>query len=207
MSREKVRVKICGLTRAQDAKLAASLGAWALGFIFYEKSPRAVTADTVKLIMKPLKLSSAKFVGVFVNPSLEEIKKVMAIAPLHFIQLHGEENDEFCKEVKAAFPKTGLIKAVRIGDALDRYCDYLLVDSVSQGQYGGTGVTVDWKAAAEMKNKPLILAGGLNAENIKMAIDEVNPFAVDVSSGVEELPGVKSEFKLRAFFKAIQSEN
>ncbi len=202
----KVNVKICGLTRVEDAKLAASLGAWALGFIFYSKSARVVQPTQVRFIADALPpLSRPMLVGVFVNPSLEELKTVMNQVSLDFIQLHGHESEEFCRSVKAAFPEVGIIKAFRLGDGADGAGgDYRLIDSMSEDNFGGTGKTVDWTLVQQIGKTPLILAGGLTNLNVAQAIGMVYPFAVDVSSGVELSPGIKSEQKLKSFFQAVK---
>ena len=140
------------------------------------------------------------------NPTLNELKDVVATSKINTIQLHGNESAEFCEEVKKTFPLLEMIKAIRI-DELQKstaLTDYQLIDSISDQAWGGTGKTVDWEKAAKIAGKPVILAGGINPENILKAMKEVKPFALDVSSGVETSPGVKSAQKLRELFKATQ---
>ena len=201
-----VRIKICGLTRIEDASLATELGAWALGFIFYPPSPRYIEPKKVAQILEQLKNSTIKSVGVFVNPTLNELKDVVATSKINTIQLHGNESAEFCEEVKKTFPLLEMIKAIRIDEPQKStsLTDYQLIDSISDQAWGGTGKTVDWEKAAKIAGKPVILAGGINPENILKAMKEVKPFALDVSSGVETSPGVKSAQKLRELFKATQ---
>jgi phosphoribosylanthranilate isomerase len=206
---EAVKIKICGLTRLEDARLALELGAWALGFIFYRKSPRFISPENAGKILSTLssQLKAVRKVGVFVNPSLAEIRTAVEQAPLSVIQLHGDESEAFIQEVKAAFPKLEIFQAFRLDSftKVSDNIDFQLVDSMSQNAYGGTGTVVDWSRAAKITGAPLILAGGLNAENVAQAMMQVSPFAVDVSSGVELSPGVKSEEKLRAFFSAVKN--
>ena len=198
------RVKICGLTRVEDALLAQSLGAWALGFIFYAKSPRAVTPLQAAKIVTVLDGPALK-VGVFVNPTLEELVETMKICGLTAIQLHGHENEAFCGEVKKQFQNVTLIKARRLDEPSAKiFSDFELIDHATADAWGGTGSRVDSNQAASVRHDRMILAGGLNPENIEEAIQKVKPFAVDVSSGVEESHGVKSEMKMRAFFDAVK---
>jgi phosphoribosylanthranilate isomerase len=204
------QIKICGLTRREDAELARSLGAWALGFIFYSKSPRFILPARVKEILKSfegksLSSQAIKTVGVFVNPTLDELSEVVTLSGINTIQLHGNESVELIESVRKKFPAHLIIKAFRLEQYVaDFPSDYQLLDSASNDAWGGTGLTVDWKKAANLRHPSLILAGGLNAENIAQAIAAVKPFAVDVSSGVESAPGIKSEQKLKSFFEAAK---
>src|SRR5688572_19296993 len=197
-------VKICGLTRVQDAELAAALGARALGFVFWPDSPRAVTAETAKAIAARIPKDVAK-VGVFVNEDIERVRDIVDEVGLDFAQLHGDETPEYCQRLARK-----VIKAVGIredGDSTFASFDsdvLLLVDAHDPAARGGTGRTVDWDAArAVAAERPLILAGGLNAANVRLAIRSVRPYGVDVSSGVESAPGVKDPNRMRAFFEAL----
>jgi tryptophan synthase beta subunit len=218
--RRGTQIKICGITRVEDALLAAELGAWALGFVHYETSPRAVGAETVREILAALreKLETAsrppRTVGVFVNASIQEIEKFVSIAGIDAVQLHGDESPEFCAELRRALPAIGIIKAFRprAGQALKSLssyvppCESILIDAYAPDRYGGSGLTANWPLALEATRRgKTILAGGLKAENIGAAIRAVRPFAVDVSSGVEASPGVKSPEKLRELFRAVQA--
>jgi phosphoribosylanthranilate isomerase len=201
------RVKVCGITRPEDAELAVELGAWALGFILWEPSPRAADPAVAAGIAAALRRRAA-IVGVFVNATLDEIAAAADQLHLSHIQLHGDEGPSFCGEVAR---RTGakVIKAARVathGDLedLERFrTDFHLLDTAAAGMRGGTGRTWDWSLIAARRSKiPLILSGGLNAENVAAGMAAVHPYAVDVSSGVEAAPGVKDHDKLRAFFAA-----
>jgi len=198
------RVKVCGITRYEDAELAVELGAWALGFILWEPSPRAADPAVAAGIAAALRRRAA-IVGVFVNATLDEIAAAADQLHLSHIQLHGDEGPSFCGE---AARRTGakVIKAARVathGDLedLERFrTDFHLLDTAAEGVQGGSGQTWDWSLAAQRRSKiPAILAGGLTAENVAGAIAEVRPFAVDVASGVEAEPGIKDPAKLEAF--------
>jgi len=201
------RVKICGITRLEDAELAASLGAWALGFILWPQSKRAVEEAVAAGIARRVR-RQVELVGVFVNPTLDEVAHAVDGIGLTHVQLHGDEGPVFANEVAR---RTGakIIKAARVAGAsdlqsLERFrTDFHLLDTAADGMRGGTGRTWDWSLIAARRSKvPLILSGGLNAENVAAGMAAVHPFAVDVSSGIEAAPGVKDHDKLRAFFAA-----
>ena len=201
-----VRVKICGLTRIQDALDAVGFGADALGFNFFRRSPRFVTSRAASRIIAELPPFVSK-VGVFVNASRAEILRTIDASGIDTIQLHGDESPDFCE----GFDVT-VIKAFRIGSIGDlrqlpkfRTAGWLL-DSAVPGQHGGTGAKGDWSLArkAVALGRPVLLAGGLNSHNVAQAIRQVRPFAVDVSSGVESSPGVKDTRKVRAFIRAAK---
>ena len=200
-----LRIKICGLTRVEDARLAQGLGAWALGFIFFKGSKRSVEAKQVASILA--EIPGAKGVGVFVNPTLDHLKEVLAVAPLSLIQLHGNETESFCLEVKTLFPKIPLIKARRLQDEVSFETDYTLLDHAERGEWGGTGKQVDWEKAGIYPKEKLILAGGIHAGNIVLANHKVRPFAFDLSSGVESSPGIKSPEKLKELFEIAKQES
>src|SRR3954468_23041192 len=191
-----MHVKVCGITRLEDAELAASLGAWAIGFILWEPSKRYVppagAAGTAGVRGRKIEL-----IGVFVNQPLDEIAGLVDVLGVTHVQLHGDEGPSFCTAVAQ---RTGakVIKAGRIGHAadlrdMDRFhTDYHLLDTAKKGAYGGTGTTWDWTLLANRRNKaPAILSGGLTADNVADGIAAVKPYAVDVASGVEASPGVK----------------
>jgi len=205
-----LRVKICGITRLEDAQLAAELGAWALGFILWEPSKRYVDPGVAAGIARVMR-RKIDLVGVFVNQPLDEIAGLADALGLTHVQLHGDEGPSFCSAVAQ---RTGakVIKAARIGHAadlrdLDRFhTDFHLLDTGKAGQYGGTGATWDHQLAANRRNTiPLILSGGLTADNVADGIAALKPYAVDVASGVEAAPGVKDFEKLAAFFAAVES--
>jgi phosphoribosylanthranilate isomerase len=202
------RVKVCGITRPEDAELAVELGAWAIGFILWPGSKRAVDPAVAAGIAAMLR-RRVEPVGVFVNASLGEIAHAADNIGLTHVQLHGDEGPAFCSEVAR---RTGakVIKAVRVASAADFldaerfHTDYHLLDTARRGAYGGTGETWDWALATRRKRKtPVILSGGLTPENVAAGIAAVDPFAVDVASGVEASPGVKDPDKLAAFMAAV----
>ena len=206
-------VKICGITRSQDAELAAELGARALGFVFWPGSPRGVSAATAKAIAASVPANVLK-VGVFVDQPVAEVAHTMDEVGLDVAQLHGHESREYCEQLMAvpvvsALRRT-IFKAVGMPDngslSVDDYDPdiVLLVDAHDPERFGGTGRTVNWDAAREIAaTRRTILAGGLNAANIKLAVRSVRPYGVDVSSGVESAPGIKDPNRLRSFFEAL----
>jgi len=199
-----VRVKICGITNAEDARAAAAAGADALGFIFFRGSPRFIEPEAAGRIIATLPPLMVK-VGVFVDESAEGIAEAARRAGLDAVQLHGSEGPEFCAGL-ASLGKP-VIKARRVKDrgslaGLERYgVSALLLDSYVAGQLGGTGERFNWDLAVEAKvgGKPVILAGGLTAENVAEAVARAAPYGVDVSSGVEAAPGRKDHGKVREF--------
>ncbi len=200
-----VKVKVCGTTRLKDALLAVEYGADAIGFIFYKKSPRYVTAKTAKEICSKLPPFVHR-VGVFVNETADKINRIVDRCGLDAVQLHGDESPAFCKKIKCR-----VIKAVRVKDAaslkeMSRYAvDGFLLDTYKEDQWGGTGKVFDWELAARAKKYgSVIIAGGLNPRNVKAAIRKVQPYGVDVSSGVEQSPGKKDPKKVKAFLKAVR---
>ena len=199
------KVKICGITNLEDALLSAKFGADALGFNFYEKSPRFVHPETVAEIAAELPANILK-VGVFVNESLDKIIEIVRIAQLDAIQLHGEETPEFVKKLKAQ-TNLEIIKAFRVSpnfkleDVLKFEVDAVLLDAYNPKEYGGTGETFDWEIAKKVQEifPKMFLAGGLMHENVGSAIWTVKPTAVDVCSGVEYKKGQKDKVTLINF--------
>lgn len=199
------KVKICGITNLEDALLSAKFGADALGFNFYEKSPRYILPEKAREIIEQLPENVLK-VGVFVNANLEKIIKTAETAKIDALQLHGEETPEFARELKA---KTNLeiIKAFRVSpefqpeDVLKYETDAILLDAFSPKEHGGTGETFDWEIAQKVQKifPKMYLAGGLSGNNVKDAVKEVKPFAVDVCSLVESRKGKKDEARLMSF--------
>jgi phosphoribosylanthranilate isomerase len=202
-----IRVKVCGIRRRADARLAVELGAAALGFVLWPHSPRAVTADQVREIAGDLPAFVTR-VGVFVNQPPADVLDLAARAGLTSVQLHGDED-------AADYGATGLpvIKALPVGEGFTMSAVQdvppsvtVLLDAHDPIRRGGTGRVIEWTiAAAAARVRPVILSGGLTPDNVKHAADAVRPYAVDVSSGVEAAPGIKDEVKLRAFFAALQS--
>jgi len=198
-------VKICGITRVQDAQLAVELGATALGFIFWPRSPRYIAPAQAREIVQQLPTTVTK-VGVFVDEPIELVTQMLDFAGLDMGQLHGAESPEYCRQlgqtrtIKAVAMKNGAPPA--LGDFDDDVL--ILLDAHDPTQYGGTGRTIDWDAARQIAGaRKTILSGGLNAANIRAAINSVQPYGVDVSSGVESAPGVKDEVRLKSFFEAL----
>jgi phosphoribosylanthranilate isomerase len=202
------RVKVCGITRSEDAELAVELGAWALGFILWDGSPRAADPGVVAGIVARHR-RKVETVGVFVDPTLDEVASAVTGIGLSAVQLHGDVGPSFCTEVHR---RTGVavIRAFRIGDSADvqdadryRFVDFHLFDARVEGLEGGSGQTWDWALVRRRQAKvPLILSGGLTAHNVADGVRELEPFAVDVASGTEAAPGIKDPEKLRAFFDA-----
>jgi len=205
------KVKICGITRPEDAELAVSLGAWAIGFILWPESKRHADPAVVAGISHALQRRVER-VGVFVNQPLDEVAGMVDTLGLSYVQLHGDEGPSFCAAVAQ---RTGakVIKAMRIAHAsdlreLDRYhTDLHLLDTAVKGLRGGSGQAWDWTLAAQRRSKiPFLLSGGLTSENVADGIAAVHPWGVDVASGVESNPGIKDPEKLHAFFDAVNGD-
>ena len=202
-----VKVKICGVTNVADALAAAEAGADMIGLMFYEGSPRHITIATAAEISRALPPFVLK-VGVFVNPEEALVTRAIAGCHLSLLQFHGDETSEFCTQF-------GLMsmKAVRVRDeeSLNQLANFqtdaFLLDAYSKSGLGGTGEMFNWDLAVEAQRfgKPIFLAGGLTPENVADAVRQVQPFAVDVSSGVESAPGKKDVAKVRAFIAAVRA--
>ena len=198
-----IPTKICGITNLDDANVAVENGASAIGFIFYEKSPRTISINNAKSISKHLPKTIAR-VGVFVNHEKDFINEAISEVPLDMIQLHSDETPDFCNQFDVAILKALRIKNEASLSVMDQYdVAVFLLDTFSNDQYGGTGETFDWSVLNRKFKTPIILSGGLNSENILNAIDAVNPSAVDVNSGVESSPGKKDFNKLKSLFKNL----
>ncbi len=201
-----IKVKICGITNINDAKKAVELGAWAVGFIFVPDTPRYITPEKAKNIIQILPDNVLKF-GVFMDSSTNDVINIAKYTGLSTIQLHGKESVEYCKQIKEN-NKFSLVKVFRVKDnqnveQISLYkdvADFILLDSYTKGQVGGTGKTFNWELALESKKfgLPIILAGGLNPNNINNAYNQVKPYAFDVSSGVEKTKGLKDHNKLES---------
>ncbi len=198
-----IPTKICGITNLDDANVAVENGASAIGFIFYEKSPRTISINNAKSISKHLPKTIAR-VGVFVNHEKDFINEAISEVPLDMIQLHSDETPDFCNQFDVPILKALRIKNEASLSVMDQYdVAVFLLDTFSNDQYGGTGETFDWSVLNRKFKTPIILSGGLNSENILDAIDAVNPSAVDVNSGVESSPGKKDFNKLKLLFKNL----
>jgi phosphoribosylanthranilate isomerase len=204
-----VKVKICGLTNAEDAVVAVEAGADAVGFVFHKKSPRCVEVTVVKGIVKSLPPFVLP-IGVFVNEDAKVVRDVMDGCGLALAQLHGDEPAAYCEALGRPVLKAIRLQGRRSFLALAEFQGRagvrgFLVDAFSPDAYGGTGQVADWSLAAEASSAaPILLAGGLTPENVSQAILQVRPYGVDVSSGVEASPGKKDHEKVRAFVRAVR---
>ncbi len=205
------RFKICGITGLDDALLAVDAGAWAVGVVLWEGSPRRCDPVHAELIARTLR-RRARVCGVFHNAPLDEVIESIDALGLTMAQLHGDEGPSFCDEVRrrAGVP---VIKAARVAELADvrdqarfHHVDYHMLDTHRPGLPGGTGATFDWSLARARRSPvPLILSGGLHADNVGAAIDELRPFAVDVATGTDQSPGVKDPMKIAAFAAAVRA--
>ncbi len=200
------RVKICGITSPEDGLDAAHCGADAIGLVFYPPSPRAVTPEQAAEILQLLP-PFVTTVGLFVDEAPEQIERILQQIPLDLLQFHGNESPEYC----TAFGRPWM-KAIRMRPDVDlqqecqRYsaASALLVDAYQPGVPGGTGETFDWQRIPAELDKPLVLAGGLSVENVAQAVEQITPWAVDVSGGVEQRKGVKSLEKVKQFIESAK---
>jgi phosphoribosylanthranilate isomerase len=202
----RTRIKICGITRAQDLHAAASSGADAIGLVFYEKSPRHVSVQqAVQLAHSAPPFITA--VGLFVSPTVDYVREVLVKVPLDVLQFHGEETPEFCAQFGRPYLKAIRVKAgVDLIQCASRYAGAqgLLLDAYVEGMQGGTGESFDWALIPHDLPLPVILSGGLHAGNVATAIRQVRPYAVDVSSGVEAAKGIKDAAKVAAFINEVK---
>ncbi len=205
-----VRTKVCGITRVEDALAAVHQGANAIGFVFWRRSERYVTPATAREIIAVLPPFVAA-VGVYVDPDPDWVKESSSVAGIHLLQFHGNESSDFCQQFFLPY-----IKAVRVRAGIDllqyatRYggARGLLVDTYVKGEPGGTGSVFDWNLIPQDLPLPLILSGGLRPDNVAEAIRRTRPSAVDVSSGVETVKGIKDAEKIAAFMRGVRaSEN
>lgn len=201
-----IRVKICGITRVEDAQAAARSGADAIGLVFYQRSPRHVSIAQAKLLAGALP-PFVTIVGLFVNAEAAFVREVLANVALDLLQFHGDETPEYCAQFSRPY-----LKAIRVKagvDLLQCAADFgsaqgLLLDAHVEGIPGGTGSTFDWALIPGKLPLPVILSGGLDAENVAAAIEQVRPYAVDVSSGVEAGKGIKDAAKVAAFINEVK---
>lgn len=201
-----IRIKICGFTRPEDAVAAAALGIDAIGLVFYGPSPRCVSIAQAQAIIAALP-PFVSVVALFVNPTVQEVQKVLATCAIDVLQFHGEESPAFCRSFQRPY-----LKAVRVRPGMDlhayaaNYADArgLLTDAFVEGAHGGTGAVFDWTLIPPALPLPLILSGGLDAANVTDAVARVKPAAVDVSSGVEAGKGIKDPARVAAFVAAVR---
>ncbi|MCP4138358.1 MAG: phosphoribosylanthranilate isomerase [bacterium] len=208
------KVKICGITNIEDAQFSVKKGAHYLGFIFYEKSPRYVepakAGEIIRAIKEDLKKDlkkSVQFAGVFVNADKKRIESVIEEAGIDVVQFHGDESPEFTHEFESITIKAIRVKGEEDIAAAERYeTDFILFDAYSKSAYGGTGRVFNWDLVKNYTEKDrLFLSGGINSSNVKEAVQAVESYAVDVSSGVEKEPGKKDYQKIDELFKALNS--
>jgi len=201
----RVRIKICGITRVEDALAAVNAGADAIGLVFYEPSPRHVSIEMAKRIcaaMPPF----VTIVALFVDEQRKQIETILQDVPINLLQFHGDESEQDCLGFSTPY-----IKAIKVRESTDvqyaeaefKSAQAILVDTYKKGVAGGTGELFDWSLLPEVHTKPLILAGGLKPENIQKAIRTVQPYAVDVSGGVELKKGIKDHEKVSQFIKEV----
>jgi phosphoribosylanthranilate isomerase len=202
----RTRVKICGITSRQDAEFAVDFGADAIGLVFYPESPRAVTVAQAKNIVELLP-PFVSIVALFVDAAPDTVIECLEALPIDLLQFHGDESAEYCEQFEHPY-----IKAVRMREGVDlqvvakhyQKASALLLDSYQPGVPGGTGQIFNWSWIANLA-KPIILAGGLNSQNIASAIQQVKPYAVDVSGGVELQKGIKDKEKIHAFMQEVRN--
>jgi len=202
----KPRIKICGLTRLEDVKAAVDTGAEAIGLVFYPPSPRYVDLQTAVMLAHAVP-PFVTIVGLFVNADTITVNETLAAVPLHVLQFHGDENEDYCRQFNRPY-----LKAARVKPGMDllQYAagfpsaQAILLDAFVDG-YGGGGKVFDWSVIPAELGKPIVLSGGLDAGNVGEAIARVRPAAVDVSSGVEMAKGIKDAEKMRAFVAAVRT--
>ena len=203
----RTRVKYCGITRAEDAQAAADLGVDAIGLVFYPPSPRAVSIEQAQEITSVLP-AFVTVVALFVDPDQQAVEQVLTDLPIDLLQFHGDESAQYCQRYDWPY-----IKAVRMREGVDvaavakehAEARGILLDSYQAGVAGGTGQTFDWAKVPNTCQSPIILAGGLNPENVASAIEQVRPYAVDVSGGIEAAKGIKELEKMKAFMRSVES--
>jgi len=215
MQQSRIRLKLCGLTRAEDIAPMVNSGADAIGLVFYPPSRRYLTAEQARALWQQIP-ALVTTVGLFVNPEPQAVQQVLAQAPVDLLQFHGEEMPDFCRSFKRPYIKAfrvgapGLDSAAGLLDFCRRYADARawLFDSYTP-EYGGSGVSFDLSILAEMQTRlgpadaPIILAGGLDLTNLQEKIQAIRPYAVDVSSGVEQAPGIKCAQKIKQLSAAL----
>jgi len=197
----RTRVKVCGITRLEDATMAANLGVDAIGLVFYSESPRVIEIEAAAVIATAVG-PFVSVVGLFVNASVKQVKETIGSVELDVLQFHGDEDEVYCNQFSKPY-----IKAIRMHHDLSpnkSIAEYpsargFLFDSWSKDKYGGTGKIFDWSRLASLRGRPIILAGGLNPDNIDKAISTLKPYALDVSGGVEVSPGIKSPKLVQLF--------
>ncbi len=212
MMHSRTRIKMCGMTREKDIEAGIAQGLDALGFIFYEKSPRNVFPDFVRSVVAKMP-PFIDCVGVFVDRDRKEVEEIVEYCGLSHAQLHGKEKPKYCERVERFASPCRVVKAFRVGTEskstdFTPYNDVVhgfLLDTYIKGNAGGTGETFDWSIIERLKlQRPMVLAGGLSPDNVEEAIKSVGPFGLDVNSGVEIEPGIKDHSKLKEFVRKVR---
>jgi phosphoribosylanthranilate isomerase len=203
----RTRVKICGITRAQDALEAVKQGTDAIGLVFYPKSPRNVSASQAAEIVSKIP-AFITVVGLFVDAEPAFVQEVLSVVRLDLLQFHGDETASQCRQYSRPYMKAIRVKSdTNLVQYAADYADAkaLLLDAFAEGVPGGTGLVFDWSLIPQNFPLPIVLAGGLNAENVGVAIEQVRPYAVDVSGGVEASKGIKDAAKIAAFMRGVSN--
>jgi phosphoribosylanthranilate isomerase len=202
-----MRVKICGITRLEDLRAAVAAGADALGFVFARRSLRRLEPEHAAALVQKVPAFVSR-VGLFMDQEATEVRRILGQVPLNLLQFHGQEDAAFCRQFGLPYIKAlGMGSGPSLASAEQEFADAaaLLLDSHRAGEVGGTGQTFDWAAIPALQ-LPLVLAGGLDPANVREAVRRVRPWAVDVSSGVEDAPGVKNVAKMRTFISEAKSD-
>ena len=205
----RTRIKICGITRLEDARIAVESGADAIGLVFYAPSPRNVAPEQARAIVAALP-PFVTVVGLFVDPARDQVEAVLRCCSLGLLQFHGDEAPGFCGDFGLPYIKAARVRAD--ADLVQYLSPYhaaqgWLLDAYHDQLYGGTGESFDWKLIPQDLARPVILSGGLTPDNVGAAVRLVRPWAVDVSSGVEAAKGVKDAAKIAAFIAGVKNEN
>jgi phosphoribosylanthranilate isomerase len=213
MNVDRIRIKMCGITNLEDATAAVDAGVDALGFIFYEKSPRNIDPEVARIIIEQLP-PFVSTVGVFVDRKRQEVEEIIRFCRLGYAQLHGQESPKYCERLTRFAAPCQVIKALRVGEHLQAsditpYNDHVkgfLLDTYQKGVKGGTGQRFDWSLIQGLKlQRDFILAGGLDAESVQEALESVRPYALDVNSGVEASPGQKDHKLIKKFTRQVRA--
>ncbi len=205
----RTRIKICGITRVEDARAAVELGADAIGLVFYGQSPRNVGLERARAIVAAIP-PFVTIVGLFVDPARAQVESVLRGCSLNLLQFHGDEAPDFCADFGLPYIKAARVRAD--ADLIQYLSPYIeaqgwLLDAYHDRLHGGTGVPFDWKLIPHDLARPVILSGGLTPDNVGAAVRQVRPWAVDVSSGVEAAKGIKDAAKIAAFITGVKNEN
>jgi phosphoribosylanthranilate isomerase len=205
----RTRIKICGITRPEDARMAVESGADAIGLVFYAPSPRSIGLEQARAIIAAVP-PFVTTVGLFVDPAPDEVESVLRLCSLGLLQFHGDEAPDFCRGFGLPYIKAARVRAdADLVQYLSRHhtAQGWLLDAYNDQLYGGTGEAFDWKLIPRDLARPVILSGGLTPDNVGAAVRRVRPWAVDVCSGVEAAKGVKDAAKIAAFIAGVKNEN